>query len=479
MRHSRQLFAALMAIPILCITSGTPEFNRATLPAWGLPSDLVSQHIEELSLPRAVDRLHWLPPGLKVLDVNQCAVWELSRLPESLTEINARYTAVRELPPDLPPHLRTLDVTTTEIAKIRNLPDHLVRLKLGSTHVREISSLPSGLDELDVEGAVLTDFRSLPGHLKSLTLKGSGIEGLNGLPSSLRSLSLIATRVSSLQGLPDTLETLELTGNAQLKIDYLPRYLSHLIIDQPSMPDLRGLKFLTTVEAKLGAQVALASLPDSITSLSVIDLGAASPNQFPPHLTTLSLVGHRLRSLDASVLPASLESLVLEWALNERLDFRALDKLREITLRFAQVATLEHLPAGLLVLDVRRSPLGTLPKLPESLRVLRVRSSQVTAIARLPDSLVVLDLTSSHGVSALPERLPTRLRELYIRKTQIAHLPVLPASLRILDIAYTSIAALPGLPAGLEELRLSPRQIRTLGKLPASLRRLKFTDIED
>src|ERR1700688_3817800 len=99
MRRTRSMLSLLLALALLVAIFGWRHAAGQRLGQWGLPEDLLDpdHDVTELKLPRGVDRLDWLHGHLRVLDINRTAVRDLSGLPDTIEDLDASYTRVRDL----------------------------------------------------------------------------------------------------------------------------------------------------------------------------------------------------------------------------------------------------------------------------------------------------------------------------------------------------------------------------------------------
>jgi Leucine-rich repeat (LRR) protein len=153
----------------------------------------------------------------------------------------------------------------------------------------------------------------------------------------------------------------------------------------------------------------------------------------------------------------------------------------------------EHLPAGLIELNISDNAVETLPDggLPRGLKSLRADSNRFTEISNLPSTLEqaflarnrfrqcpedlprglkILDL-SENRLENLSTNPPPALEELHLAQNRLRHIPAdsLPPHLKVLDLGENpDITALPVLPAQLEVLMV---EITGLAELPENLPR--------
>lgn len=150
-----------------------------------------------------------------------------------------------------------------------------------------------------------------------------------------------------------------------------------------------------------------------------------------------------------------------------------LDRNLELVLSGLTISSLpDHLPPGLLALDIENIPLTSLPVLPHGLLALDIKNVPLTSLPELPHGLQELSIFAPH-LSSLPA-LPHGLRKLNIWDTRLSSLPMLPHGLQDLSIASILLTSLPALPPGLQKLYIAGVPLTSLPALSPGLRELSI-----
>lgn len=140
---------------------GTP------LPA--LPSGLVLLAVNFLDSSCAPVALpDPLPPALSVLEVNECGLRRLPRLPRTLTELSVSYNPGLVLPEELPHRLEVLACYRCDLAELPPLPETLVKLECNNNNIRYIPAFPRTLKEITVSDNPIETLPELPLRLRYL-----------------------------------------------------------------------------------------------------------------------------------------------------------------------------------------------------------------------------------------------------------------------------------------------------------------------
>lgn len=152
------------------------------------------------------------------------------------------------------------------------------------------------------------------------------------------------------------------------------------------------------------------------------------------------------------------------------------------TVRFLDISSnrltsLEQLPRDLLTLNVENNLLTTLPTLPGKLTVLKARANQLQALPNnLPTTLKELYI-ESNNLSSLPNSLPDTVQHIDISNNDITTLSIsLPAQLSTLIAKHNQISELPSTwPSELKILKLDGNRLNTLSTLPQQLKVLSLS----
>jgi Leucine-rich repeat (LRR) protein len=454
MRLRLFLMALTLSFVSFCLSRGASV--SVPLARWGLPRDLIDrqEHLTDLTLPPAVDRLDWISSNIERLNISGTRIKSLNGLPLLLKQLDIRDAAeIRDLN-GLPPGLEVLKVSGQNITSVKNLPSSLVDLYLQDTSIEDLSDLPSGL--------------------KAIVLSGASFHSLDGLPATLQSLTLHGTKVKSIKGIRDTLRKLILVSNPDLRFeaDDLPPRLTYLVVDDQVAPSWGSVSYLCSLADR--RDLPLGPWPNFLSSLTLRATNLVELPKLPPALHALGLLHCNLRRLGD--LPSELESLDLTGF--RRLEIPKLPTgLKKLKLNESSIHRLPKLPDGLEELDISNTEITSLADMPPGLRILIFRGStrkRVEEIERLP-ALEKLDLTGS----ALEEigTLPKTLSQLSLRGTKIRTFPAEQlANLVELDISGTQIRwqFLRHLPRGLKILTLSEGQMDRLDGLPDTVRAIHF-----
>ncbi|ELD0488299.1 E3 ubiquitin--protein ligase, partial [Escherichia coli] len=127
----------------------------------------------------------------------------------------------------------------------------------------------------------------------------------------------------------------------------------------------------------------------------------------------------------------------------------------------------DHLPDGLLTLNITGTQLTKLPALPDGLHSLQITETPLTELPALPDGLHTLGITTT-PLTALPA-LPDGLHTLDIKRTPLTALPALPGGLVALCITTTPLTELPEIPGRVWCMEVINTEIT---RLPESILRL-------
>jgi Leucine-rich repeat (LRR) protein len=466
---------------LVCAAFGIARFdrqraNRDLFRVWKLPPDLVERQdqLTSLSLNGRVSRIDWLhnhlaglnlggadiddgsdgyPAHLRSLDISHTQVTSLRPLPRSLLEINITGVSSLVSLGGVPPRLRVLKAIGTGIADLHELPPTLAELEMGGPQLtslaKQLPPLPH-LVRLTLDHAALATLQGLPAAVRSLTLRmdllvnpdfrldqeGPRLDQLTGL-------SLDAVPGVALAKLPRLLSSLELSGLALESLTGMPdRNLDRLTI--------KGRIFDPETSQRPGSWN---GMPDSLTSLTLIDQPSLPP-RFPPHLRALALIG--VGDFDLRAL-------------------RGLTELRSLSLRWNGTTDLRQLPPALTTLEIEGVDVSDLSWVPVSILHLAVRwAPRLVRLDHLPPHLESLDLSGCTHLADLGAVPPT-LHSLNIAGTSITALPAGMTTLRELDLRQTLVPNLQNIPPQLGMLRLSPG-LRSLRNLPVSVNDLRFVD---
>jgi Leucine-rich repeat (LRR) protein len=222
-------------------------------------------------------------------------------------------------------------------------------------------------------------------------------------------------------------------------------------------PQLREARLFGGVKKRMIEAVLLGQIEPEAVGLQV-DLAHVELAQIPP-------------------LPGDVHALDLSG--NAITDWRGLPRNLKV-LKAAQTGgeeVLNHLPDGLIALDISKNGLHSLPanRLPRGLNRLRADNNRLREVPILPDRLQSLHV-SGNDISGFPPQWPGSLKTLDMSSNMLATFPAdLPASLKVLDLSDNCLVhiAPDSMPAGLASLDLSENpDLNALPALPGNLRKL-------
>ncbi|KAL3727564.1 hypothetical protein ACJRO7_032320 [Eucalyptus globulus] len=331
--------------------------------------------------------------------------------------------------PSLPPQLKSLHLTFSDLCRLPRLPSSLSSLELHDC--RSLSSIED-LSNLN--------------KLSSLEIKGTAITEIQGLGclENLRSLELL--RLRQVKILPDLSNLNKLSALQVHKCDNLveiqgelPEYLDKLSIyscgSLEKLPDLSGLKELQTIEVRNCTKLiveaildfARRSQADLWENLRYLHIGDLEQVEILPDLSYLS----KLRSLEVDFchnlaeiqgeLPLSLEKLKISAceSLQKLPDLSSLKNLEQVYIR--RCMTLKgkailgsaqrsqaNLWENLLYLGIcGLRQVKILPDLSALNKLRRLRVSNcgklVEIQSELPQSLETLEISSCKSLQKLPD----------------------------------------------------------------------------
>jgi hypothetical protein len=207
-------------------------------------------------------------------------------------------------------------------------------------------------------------------------------------------------------------------------------------------------------------------LPDKLTYLKV---GFSYDRRLPPlpeNLEELLLMldyNHKIEKF-----PKNLKKIVLSNCYNHKID-KFPKKLRELQIGKSYSHSLPELPNSLIYFSYASNHID-LPYLPDNINILHIGRDQ--NIERLPSKLKSLYLMNRFN-SELPD-LPETLEYLYLSYMYDKYLPVLPEGLKILDLGLFYNKPIIKLPESLERINLSMRYEHPLPNIPKSLKFIKM-----
>jgi len=428
---------------------------------------------------------------LEKLNAAGTQITSLKGLPDSLLDLDISNNRQIESLHFLPEGLKSLDMRNTAIRSLNDLPTRLEVLKVSGPDIRDLKPLQALLRELYLENVKGQDFSDLPRTLEELQLTGASFDNLNGLPPFLRRLTLHSTKVRSLKGLLVPLQELTqlklIENPMRFEASDLPERLTELKIDQKQglgpadLSSLRYLHWLSDYRETPPTKLA--------PTLCSVTLNATNVSQrlklpeLPPSLRALGLFG---ASISIKTIPYGLENLSLT-----SYSGHTIGKLPSTLKRLSLIATtlpnskLPDLPDSLEELVVIQTNLADLNGAPKGLKKLVFCETQVNRLNDLKDRfprLQQLDLCNSGALREIGP-LPKALKTLNISRTHISKLPDLEpdAILEELNISNTQIrlSSLKNLPRQLQSLTVSEGQIASWEGFPPHLQVLRFEGTVD
>lgn len=144
----------------------------------------------------------------------------------------------------IPPFIKKIDVSGSNINKMCDIPEGVVSLYIDSTKIHKLPKLPDSLEDLIIDESPITKIEELPKNLKYLSAAKSKLEYLETIPNNLSYLDLTDTLIS------------ELPKNITKKLKYLFTYgcknlpKSDWVIVDPGANTGKILKFIHVTPKK-------------------------------------------------------------------------------------------------------------------------------------------------------------------------------------------------------------------------------------
>ena len=160
--------------------------------------------------------------------------------------------------PDLPPNLRTLEISKNRLREIPTLPQTLQTIDLNNNRLQEIPALPPNLDRLEIHNNFLETLPApLPKSLQKLSAKRNLLTTLPSFAETkVESVGISFNRLISLPTFPETLRKLGCSHNNITVIENLPSKLMFLNcsnnpLEVLRIENLRLLEMLIATNCKL------------------------------------------------------------------------------------------------------------------------------------------------------------------------------------------------------------------------------------
>jgi hypothetical protein len=396
-----------------------------------------------------------------------CMVNDLQWLPRNLTSLEANCGRITSLK-GVPPHLRHLGLSLSKVETLDYLPKSVTELDIHGTAIRAIDGLGGfNLRVLDASGIAVPNMYLVPRSVTNLALQHPSIESLEGLPENLTDLVILGTGVKSLRNLPNSVRRLTVVQNGNLVIDSLPAHLERLETTT-SLPKKNALP--SSVTTLILSSLGPVEVPGSIVNLELRKSQIFGP--LPKGLDSLKLADAE-SSLPLDKIPTTLHHLKIQWP--NGTGFGSLPKdLVELDVSRSQALTSLAGLGPVRDLNISMTGIQNLREVPKSVETLRFEVCGAVSLTTFPPSLKYLDLGECSSLDLI-ENIPGGLEVLDVHGTALSKLPALPDSLTTLDISNTKIRGhLPRLPLRLKELILHTGQIDTLEGLPNSVRIMRF-----
>ena len=236
------------------------------------------------TLPDCLDRL-----ALRELNVTDCRLQVLPRLPPTLTALTVRQNNLTGLPP-LPAGLVKLDATANQLPRLQSLPARLEYLALGGNQLTALREVPKRLTYLDLSSNSFKRLPDLPATLRYLNLSNNLPMDLHGLPATLAKLEISHMRLLSVPALPTGLTKLSARDNDLIELCDLPPGLTHLNV---SGNRLHALPVLPATMSHLIARFnRIRQLPELPDSLVRLDVSHNALTSLPPSIDTARHLSH-------------------------------------------------------------------------------------------------------------------------------------------------------------------------------------------
>lgn len=200
---------------------------------------------------------------LKSLTLIKCEISKIYNLNKSpLETLSVNYNNLTELP-EIPDSVTNLDVSFNAIRSLNNLSSSLKFLNLRDNIISYIPKLPDNLEVFDCsENQTLKGLPILPDSIKMLYINDCNIFELpKELPKELSILECAKNKLNKLPKLPKTLTELDCSFNLLKKMTNLPESLieinaqDNFLSEIPSLPS--KLVYLTLRNNKIRGNVSL------------------------------------------------------------------------------------------------------------------------------------------------------------------------------------------------------------------------------
>lgn len=333
------------------------------------PEEIIAKWVARGDPTRMLDLSCWhledfpdIPDEVERLDLRNCSMKQIPKLPKNLKWLNINTSTVETLPLPLPPNLEFLDCRwCSELAPFE-IPTHIkvkshfqcvLDEKERETHdaayfIQKWIAEGNPGKELNLSRLNLTELPPLPDTVRRLNCGWNPIKSLHNLPRDLRKLNCNSTEITHFENVPPFLRCLECGDTKLTHFGNLPNTLRRVDCSFTSLKNLDGL-------------------PDSVRYIRAEECNnLENVHTFPAELLRISFNDSCIKSL-------------------------------------------ANIPDKVECIDMCICGIKSIPKLPESLRFFRCQStSGLTHITNIPSKLEVLDITANL-LSELPP-LPKTLR---------------------------------------------------------------------
>jgi hypothetical protein len=236
----------------------------------------------------------FLPPMLESISGLDCSEEAVQFLPKTLTHLNPRLIAKRDMLSVLPPGLGSISFGTADVP-MSSLPRSITWLELFKFAAEPFVDLPPKLTRLDVSTHIslsTIEVRSLPRTLKMISFSFQPFQSddaVSELPKNLNSLEWPLTGVGHLSNaclslLPRSLTSLTIPSTAAQVVD------DHWIPDMNCFSEMKHLK-IRSISSSLTSNV-LTRLPRNLIVLEMALYGIIHQDhliQLPKSLYRLAL----------------------------------------------------------------------------------------------------------------------------------------------------------------------------------------------
>lgn len=333
------------------------------------PEEVIAKWVAKGDRHKMLDLSCWymeefpdIPDEVERLDIRNCKVKHIPKLPKHLQWLNCSASDLESLPLPLPSDLQFLDCRWCPSLEPFETPKH-IRVK---SHFHQILEererethdahyfiqkwIADGKPnrELNISEMNLSELPVLPETVLSLNCSGNPITRLHNLPPNLRKLNCMDTKITRFENIPVTLRCLNCAGTKITQFENLPSTLRQVNCSATDITSLNGLpssvRYIRADYCKKFENIH--ELPTDLRRISFEDSTIQSIANIPDKVEVIDMYCCRIKSMPT--LPESLRF------------FRCIMTygLRHIT----------NIPSQLEVLDIDTHHISELPALPKTLR---------------------------------------------------------------------------------------------------------------